>query len=99
MANLLARVRNAYDYVLIDSPPLAAVSDALILSKLSDECILVVRWNKTPKHVVRAAADRLRDAGAKVVGTVLNRVDVRQLPQESGELYAYYSSTKSYYQT
>jgi protein-tyrosine kinase len=89
MQETVASLREQYDYILIDSPPVMQVSDALLLSTIVDGVMLVVRSQETPKYVVRDARARLSYARAKMVGVVLNRVDLR-----SGD-YAYYY--RSYY--
>jgi capsular exopolysaccharide synthesis family protein len=89
MQETVASLREQYDYILIDSPPVMQVSDAVLLSTIVDEVVLVVRSQETPKYVVTDARSRLSYARAKIVGVVLNRVNLR-----SGD-YAYYY--RSYY--
>jgi capsular exopolysaccharide synthesis family protein len=69
---LLEAARKSYDVVVIDTPPIAAVDDALVFSSLADATVVVVRWAKTPSGVVGGAVRRLRLAGANVIGTVIN---------------------------
>ena len=77
-----------YDHVLIDSPPLINVSDALILSTLVDGVILVVQGGRTSRGIVRRARMELTNVGAKIFGVVLNNVDLRR----DGYTDAYYYS-------
>jgi succinoglycan biosynthesis transport protein ExoP len=78
MGSLLQRMRQSYDLIILDSPPVLAVSDALIVAKLADATILVVRWNVTLRSGAFKALRELRKVGANVVGFVLTRVDVRK---------------------
>jgi capsular exopolysaccharide synthesis family protein len=84
MRETVASLRERYDYILIDSPPVMQVSDALLLATLVDGVVLVVSSRETPKYVVREARSRLSFARAEMLGVMLNRVNVR-----SGD-YAYY---------
>jgi capsular exopolysaccharide synthesis family protein len=67
-----------YDRVVIDSPPLVAVTDATILSKVCDGTIFVVRAFKTSKFLCRQALRSLRDVDAPLLGVVLNSVDLNK---------------------
>jgi succinoglycan biosynthesis transport protein ExoP len=78
LAQLLGVLSTRYDFVIIDSPPVFAVSEALVLASHADETIVAVRWAKTPRAAVTFALKRLREAGANVAGTVLTLVDQRE---------------------
>ncbi len=93
MANLIDRLANEYDYVLIDSPPILPVTDSVILSRYVDGVVLVVKGAATPKKVVRDARSRLEAVGARVLGAILNNVDVT-----GGDYYYYNRYYYSYYQ-
>lgn len=86
---LLEQISERYDRVLLDSPPIGAVTDAAILSKLVDGTLLVVQANKTSKDAVRRGMRALLDVDTNIVGVVLNDFDV-----ESGsygyQQYYYY---------
>jgi capsular exopolysaccharide synthesis family protein len=84
MRESLIFLREHFDYILIDAPPVMPVSDAVLLSTVVDGVVLVVDGQQTPRQVVKDALARLNYARAKVLGTVLNRVDLRN----GG--YAYY---------
>jgi succinoglycan biosynthesis transport protein ExoP len=77
-AELLQSLRSRYEYVLVDSPPLLSVSDARILSTLTDAVVLVVRSHSTPYELVRNALSLLYAAGARILGVALNDVDMRR---------------------
>ncbi len=73
-SELLAGVREEYDYVLVDAPPVELVSDPAILAFQSDGVLLVVDAQKTRKGAVRTSIRALEDVGARVLGTVMNNV-------------------------
>lgn len=73
---LLGALRELCDLVVIDLPPVLAVSDALALARSFDEAILVVRWEGTPRDAARAALRELRAVELPVAGVVLNAVDL-----------------------
>lgn len=88
VADLIARARLDYDLVVIDTPPLLTVSDALQISKLSDMLLLVVRWGRTPGSLVSETVRRLRQQGQPPTGIVLSMVDMRKyLQHRSGGYY------------
>jgi len=74
-----------YSYVVIDTPPVLSVTDAVVLSQLADSVVLVVRHGKSTKPTIRRARDLLARSGAPLAGIVLNAVDLN-----SAEYYGYY---------
>jgi capsular exopolysaccharide synthesis family protein len=72
----LAEAREAFDWVLVDSPPAATLSDATLLAGLSDMVILVVRHNHTDRDVVARTVQQLQRVGANVAGVVMNNVNL-----------------------
>lgn len=72
MSSLLDELSNTYDVIILDSPPVLAVTDAQILSTKVDGTILVVRGEKTKKDSVIAAKGVLNKVNANILGTVLN---------------------------
>jgi succinoglycan biosynthesis transport protein ExoP len=95
MKDVIRDLRGSFDFVLIDSPPAVAVSDAVVLSIHCDGVVLVLRARRTPAEAVQRVVERLDTAGARILGTVLIGVDLRH-PEfaEYRHYYAsYYSST------
>jgi capsular exopolysaccharide synthesis family protein len=88
MLALIARLRTMYTHVVIDSPPILSVTDAVILGRESDAAVLVIRHGKSSKNVLRRARDLLVRSGAPMAGLVLNAVDLN-----SPEYYGYYGYT------
>jgi capsular exopolysaccharide synthesis family protein len=84
MANLLASLRERYDIVLIDAPPLLPVTDGALLSAQADGALLVVRHGKTTTDQVSLAVDRLEAVGAAPVGVIFNMT-----PVKGGDGYGY----------
>jgi len=74
---IFAQLRPHYRWLLVDSPPIAAVTDALLLAKHSDSTLLVVQQNKVDRALVKRALAALRKATPNVIGAVLNVVDVK----------------------
>jgi Mrp family chromosome partitioning ATPase len=73
MMELLARLRSSFDYVVIDTPPLLAVSDGAVVSAIADGAIMVAQVGTTRREELAQSTKALRDVGAKVIGIVLNR--------------------------
>jgi capsular exopolysaccharide synthesis family protein len=90
MRDHLARWRNEFDHVIIDTPPCLSVTDAVVLTPEADRIILVARAGKTTKLALRRACDLLLQVNARVMGIVLNALNMR-----SGEGYYYYSGRYS----
>jgi capsular exopolysaccharide synthesis family protein len=89
MRDHLARWRNEFDHVIIDTPPCLSVTDAVVLSPEVDRIILVARAGKTTKLALRRACELLLQVNARVMGIVLNALNMR------GEGYYYYSGRYS----
>ncbi len=98
MRILLEEMAAYYDLVIIDSPPVAAVSDSFMLSGIVDKSIYVVRWERTPRNVALAGIRQMVEAGGDVAGVVLSRVDIKKHARygyaDSGHYSGYY---KKYY--
>jgi succinoglycan biosynthesis transport protein ExoP len=98
MEKLLAGVRQDYDLVIIDTPPIMAVSDAALASKLADCTVYVVRWASTPREVVAESLKQFSNYNIKLTGIVLTQVDLMQQKQYGyGDYGYYYGHYKNYY--
>jgi capsular exopolysaccharide synthesis family protein len=75
MKQLLELLSNQYDYILIDSPPLGYVTDAVILSTMVGGVVLVAHGSKSKREVIRRAKYDLLSVGARILGVVLNNVN------------------------
>lgn len=72
---VLADLSAKFDLIILDSPPVQAVTDAVVLSKLVDGVILVVRANKTLREDIRRSAKQIRDVGGSIFGLIVNEID------------------------
>ncbi len=91
---LIGTLAEKYDKILLDSPPVNTVTDPVILSRLVNGVIFVVRAGGTKRDVAQRAAEQLRNAEAPIVGAVLNSVDFKK---DSYYYYSYYYSHSKYY--
>lgn len=78
MQTLLQNLQQKYDYIIIDTPPLNVVSDAVPLIKNSDGVVLVVRENRSTTTELRQTVESLQMVDAKIIGLILNDVDSRR---------------------
>lgn len=69
---LVKRLRNAYDYVVFDTPPLSAYVDGAVVGAAADATLLVARWDYVKRDDVRASMEQLEKADVNVIGTVIN---------------------------
>lgn len=86
MNELIELLSDEFDHIVLDGPPLNQVADALLLSRLADGVVLVVRSGKTPKPVAQSAVQHLQQIRANVLGTVLNGVE-RTRANKQGDYY------------
>lgn len=91
LGGALAELKHQYRWVLVDSPPVAAVTDALLLAQCADATILVVQQNKVDRAMVKRALAALRKVTPNVIGAVLNAVDVKTKGYYG---YGYYGARK-----
>lgn len=87
---MLSELRAQFDYVIIDSPPLLAVTDGAILAAKSDGALVVVRSGKTKRDQLGHAIGMLNDVGATLLGTVLTMMPVRGGGAYNYNYYYYY---------
>ena len=92
MVDLITDVKSRFDLVLIDSPPILGVSDASVLANEADMTMIVVQHRKLPRHMLLRVKQTVENVGGKVIGVVLNNVDLASDAQ-----YSYYTSYYTYY--
>ena len=92
MSELLQDVKQRFDLVLVDSPPILGVSDAAVLASEVDLTMVVVQHRKLPRNMLLRVKEAAENVGGQVIGVVLNNVDVR-----SDSQYQYYTSYYTYY--
>jgi capsular exopolysaccharide synthesis family protein len=88
-AELLGQAHERFDYVLVDVPPVEAVSDATIVAAQGDGVLLVLDSQGTTKKVARQAVRSLETVGANVLGTVLNNIKLSRAERSHYEYYGY----------
>jgi capsular exopolysaccharide synthesis family protein len=86
----LKQLQSRFDRILLDSPPILAVTDALVLAKHADGVILVMKAGSTTRDDVRRSARHLKGVDARVVGAILNELDIEN------RAYGYYSHYYAY---
>jgi polysaccharide biosynthesis transport protein len=94
-AELLQRLRERYDLVLLDSPPIGPVSDALVLARQADGVLLVLKAGTTHREAARSARRALVSVQARLLGGVLNQVNLKDPRYAAG--YHAYSGYEGYY--
>jgi capsular exopolysaccharide synthesis family protein len=92
MLRLISTVTKSYTHVVIDSPPIAAFTDGVLIAAMVDAVLLVVHSGKSSRKVVARARRLLQDVGARIVGVVLNRV-----PTVGSNSYYYHSGYYQHY--
>lgn len=94
MMDFLKASREGYDRVILDSPPISAVSDPLIIAAMADGVVFVTKFNKIRREHARKSIQRLQDAGIHIVGLVLNDIDFEG---KDSYYYSYYYYQNRYY--
>jgi capsular exopolysaccharide synthesis family protein len=84
--DLVNKLRDEYDYIVIDSPPILTVTDALLISDFVDGVIYVVAYNQTKREQAKQGLKQLRENNANVIGGVLSNIDVKK----NSSYYDYY---------
>ena len=92
MRHVIFELGKTFDHIVIDSPPIASFTDGILLSAISDGVILVIHAHECSRKVVQRSRQALLDVGAKVLGVVLNRVNLRSADYYYN--YQYYSGYK-----
>ena len=91
LQSFLEYAKRSYDRVIIDCPPIMAVSEAGILASMAEGVVVVVWAGQTSKKLTQLAVQQLKDRGAKILGCVLNNLDFQRVG------YYYYSTYYGYY--
>jgi capsular exopolysaccharide synthesis family protein len=76
MKEILERLREQYDHIVVDTPPTLSVTDAVIMSTWADRVVLVIRSGHTTKQALRRARDTLMQVSAPICGVLMNAVDL-----------------------
>lgn len=92
MIDLVSQVKNRFDIVFFDSPPILGVSDASVLVRVLDVTVVVVQHRRFPRAMLQRVKMAVENAGGDILGVVLNNVDVRH-----DQYYEYYTNYYHYY--
>jgi len=76
--NMIKILEGRFDHIVLDSPPVLGFTDSVILSTFVDGIILVVAGGKTPRETLERAKEVLQQVSAKILGVVINRIDIRR---------------------
>lgn len=96
--DFVKELREHYDYVLIDTPPVLAVPDARVIGQHADAVVYLVRWNKTLRDTVAQGLRVFQQVNIRVTGLVLAQIDVREMIRYGYKTYGYYyKQTEKYY--
>jgi polysaccharide biosynthesis transport protein len=87
MTHFMQTVRDRYDLIILDSPPITAVTDTVILSRLVDGVLLVIRAGETHREIIKNSINLLQAANARILGAILNGVE---MGRDSYYYYQYY---------
>ncbi len=90
---LLTELRDFYDYIIIDTPPVGSVIDAAIVAKESDGAVLVIESERVSYKVAQKAKEQMEKTGCKLLGVVLNKVNIEK-NKYYGKYDYYYSNNK-----
>ena len=92
MTDLLRQFRTEYDFIIVDTPPVTAVVDSLIVANQADKIVFVIEWESTPREVVARAMSVLGTNKERLAGIVINKAQLKQMRYHQ-TYYGYYSSS------
>jgi capsular exopolysaccharide synthesis family protein len=97
-AGVLDTLKSSYDRIILDSPPVGPVTDAVILATMTDGAILVIQANKNTIPEAKEMRNRLHNVQARILGVVLNKINLESNASK-GYSYNYYYYKSGYYYT
>ena len=86
---LMDKLRQDFDYIIVDCPPIGLVIDAAIIAKECDGILMVIEQGRIKKRYAKKATDQLNMSGAKILGTVLNKTQSSSSEYGYGKKYGY----------
>lgn len=96
---LLTELRQRYDRVVLDCPPISAVSDPLVMGSRADGVVFVMKFKKIRREHARRSVQRIQDAGIQIVGVLLNDIDFEGRDSYYYSYYYYQNQYYSHYKT
>lgn len=97
MRALLGKLKTDFDLVLVDSPPLLLLSDAMVVGRMCDTMVFVVKWEQTPRPAALEAVLRVEQFEVDIAGAVFSRVDMKRGARYGGYGAGYYGDASKYY--
>lgn len=98
MKDFIEGAKKIYDVIVMDSPPVMSIADSIILSKIADSTIFIIRWEKTSKNIVKNSMKLLTNSNVKLSGIVLSRVNIdKHKKYKHGDIAYCYGNYKGYY--
>ncbi len=98
MEKLLATAREKYDLVIVDTPPVIALSDAALIAKMADTTVYLARWAHTPREIISEGLKQLTKFNVRLAGLVLTQVDLQDRKRFGVDDYGFYHvQYKNYY--
>ncbi|MBL9215512.1 MAG: polysaccharide biosynthesis tyrosine autokinase [Opitutaceae bacterium] len=94
-SQFLEAMKKHFDLIIVDSPPLGAVTDSLLIAERTDEVVYVCRFNRAYRKHIRLYVKQLKESKTELLGIVLNGLSARRIEYYSN--YRYYRSYKKYY--
>ncbi|MDA1274334.1 MAG: polysaccharide biosynthesis tyrosine autokinase [Verrucomicrobia bacterium] len=94
MSDFLQLLKERYDRIIVDCPPISAVSDPLIIAAMTDGVVFVTKFNKIRREHARKSVQRVQNAGIHIIGNVLNDIDFEG---KDSYYYSYYYYQNRYY--
>jgi len=86
----LERLKDVYDVIIIDSPPVVGFADSLVLSRVADGTMLIIRNEQTPRPMSQHCCELLFQVDAKILGVVVSDIKLRKGTYYYGKYYSYY---------
>lgn len=97
LKEILDRYRDAYDYIILDAPPLGLVIDAAIMAQVCDGSVIVINLGHIKYRMAQDVKQQLEKSGSRILGVIMNHVDKKRKKNGGGVLsyYGYYRSSAS----
>jgi uncharacterized protein involved in exopolysaccharide biosynthesis/Mrp family chromosome partitioning ATPase len=95
--SLVEQLRERYEFIILDSAPVLAISDTILLSQIAQKTILVVKWASTPPEVARRAAVQLLESADAEVTALLSMVNTKRAAKDGDPIAGVYKTLDSYY--
>lgn len=91
MINMLSKLREKFDIIILDGPPIELVTDSIILTRIVDSTVIVVACNETKKDNLHKVINSIRNVGGKISGVVVNKISI---PAKEYKNNYYYGNEK-----